>query len=257
MLLELKPFWSSPPSPLALWADEIHLWRSRLDLPATQLERLYSSLCEDERIRAQRFHFERDRNAFIAARGKLRAILGCYLDWEPAAIAFSYSSKGKPALIQETDSPSLEFNLSHSHSLALYSITRDRRIGIDLEFLRPLPNASALAQRFFSPQEYALLTSLPTDLQQIAFFKGWTRKEAYLKATGVGLSGLQSVEVSLEPNREPIFLHLSPPDSPKNWTLYDLAPNSNYIGALAVETRQQNLQLSYFEASDGGTPENS
>ncbi|MDY6781161.1 MAG: 4'-phosphopantetheinyl transferase superfamily protein [Cyanobacteriota bacterium] len=243
------PPWLSPPSPAILRADEVHIWRLGLDLPATQLQRLYSTLCGDERERAQRFYFDRDRNAYIAARGGLRAILGQYIHRHPAEITFSYSSKGKPGLIQETNSSQIEFNVSHSHNLALYGIVRDRRIGIDVEFLRPLPNASQLARRFFSARECTSIASFPPDLQPKVFFSGWTRKEAYLKATGVGLGGLQDVEVSLEFDREPVLLNVSQSDSCQDWTLYHLAPDSGYIGALAVETQRQELQLRYFDIS--------
>lgn len=236
--------WFSPPSHLVLPSDEIHVWRSHLDRPAAQLDQLYSTLSEDERIRAQRFHFERDRQHFIAARGVLRAILGRYLEREPVELEFDYSPKGKPALADANSS--LEFNVSHSNGLALYAVTRDRPLGVDLEYLRPLPNANRLAQRFFSPGEYAILTSLPTEFQQIAFFKGWTRKEAYLKATGEGLGGLQGVEVTLTPDEPPVLLRLPSDVPPQNWRLYDLAPHPNYIGALAVEA--QNLQLRCFKA---------
>jgi 4'-phosphopantetheinyl transferase len=239
-------FWSSPPSNLVLPSDEIHLWRADLNLSPEQLELRQNILSEDEQLRAKRFHFERDRQHFIAARGLLRAILGRYLNREPSQLEFCYSPKGKPALANLDCSVKVEFNLSHSNGIALYGVTRDRSIGIDLEYIRPLPNANQLAQRFFSLQEYAVIASLPANLQQIAFFNGWTRKEAYLKAIGEGVGGLRGVEVSLTPGEPPAILGLSGKASPKDWSLYNLALYPGYAGALAVEA--QNLQLRYFEA---------
>jgi 4'-phosphopantetheinyl transferase len=232
----LECWWHPPPTDLTLSSDEVHVWRADLDLPAWQIERLAQTLSEDEQHRANRFYFERDKTHFIAGRANLRTILSRYLDLEPAQLQFSYGSRGKPSLDSTSTSRALCFNLSHSNGLALYAVTSDRSIGIDLEYIRPLPNALELAKRFFSPREYGVMSSLPPDQLQEAFFNGWTRKEAYLKATGLGLAGLEQVEVSLI-SSEPVAL-LSIQGDPKAaecWSMHQLKLAPGFVAALAVE----------------------
>jgi 4'-phosphopantetheinyl transferase len=171
---------------------QIHIWHVSLERPASALPPLLLLLSPDEQQRADRFRFEKDRTKFIITRGLLRTVLSRYLAIAPAQIEFSYTPKGKPLL-----SAPISFNVSHSHQMALFAIASYPRIGIDLEHLRPI-DAVPLAQRFFSPQEAAILSALTGAEQQRAFFRGWTQKEAYLKATGDGLVGLESVEVALD-----------------------------------------------------------
>jgi 4'-phosphopantetheinyl transferase len=191
----------------------------------------------DEQLRADRFYFERDRKHFIVGRGLLRAILGRYLDLEPAQVQFSYGPRGKPALANIGTGGALCFNLSHSNGLALYAVTHDRNLGIDLEYIRPMPEAEQMAKRFFSPREYAVISSLPPHQKQEAFFRGWTCKEAYLKAIGEGLAQpLDRVEVSLAPS-EPARLYgiTGEPSAAARWFLQELTPAPSYVATLAVE----------------------
>ena len=127
-LPEVAPIssWCLPARPLKLGSDEVHVWRASLDVTALQVQSLQQSLTGDERKRAVRFYFCKDREHFIAARGLLRLILGCYLDIEPAQLRFWYSPYGKPALASEFGKNRLRFNVSHSHGLALYAITWGR-----------------------------------------------------------------------------------------------------------------------------------
>src|SRR5262249_26367386 len=150
------------------------------------LTRLREILADDERRRADRFHFEKDCRHFTAARGAMRILLAGYLAHRPEEVRFAYSNYGKPRLAAESK---LCFNLTHSQGLALLAVTRGREIGVDVERLREMErDGEPLAERFFSPREAAVLRSLPTRLRREAFFHCWTRKEAYIKAHGMGLS---------------------------------------------------------------------
>lgn len=227
---------------MLLRENEAHIWRSRLDLVESQINKFVKLLSEDEIERARRFRREQDRDRFIAARGILRTLLGQYLEIDPQEIEFSYTVKGKPYLSAEF--PRLEFNVSHSNDLALYGICRDRAIGIDIEHLRPLPNACELAQRFFSDRESRELNALPREHQHLAFFQTWTCKEAYLKATGEGLAGLEKVEVVLEKDTPPKLV-LPDKNAAQQWQLCFLHPHSNYAGAMAIATTE--IKLHQFE----------
>ena len=129
----------------------------------------------DERQRAGRFHFEKDRGEFIVGRALLRTLLGRYGHREPSQLEFHYGASGKPRLAGED--PSLRFNLSHSHGLALYAFSRGRELGIDVEQIRSNADAKKIAERFFSSQEVATLRALPAHEREKAFFDCWTRKE--------------------------------------------------------------------------------
>jgi len=176
--------------------SEVHVWRAELDRPSAEIEQFVQILAPDEQQRSQRFRFEKDRKKFVIARGLLRTILARYLSVSSDRVLFSYSSKGKPAIANNYSAGELFFNVSHSHNRALYAIALNRPVGIDLEYIRPI-DATALSQRFFLPSEAAFIQSLVGEDQHRSFFRGWTQKEAYLKATGDGLGGLESVEVAL------------------------------------------------------------
>ena len=223
--------WLSSPLDLTLSKDEVHVWRAELDIPTARLQHLLQTLSADEQLRSERFYFEQHRHRFIAGRGILRIILGRYLGIEPQQLQFCYASSGKPALA-ETGS-SIRFNLSHSQGLALYAVTRDRQVGIDLEQLRPTADVEQIAKRFFSAQEYAAIQALSPDQKQEAFFRYWTCKEAYLKATGDGLSQLERIEVALT-SAEPAKLLRIPDSLHQDWILRELKPATDYVAAVAV-----------------------
>lgn len=250
IVLQQNVLWGPPPAELALPDDEVHVFCACLDQPASRLQDLAQTLSESERIRAERFHFEKDRKRFIIGRGLLRTILGCYLDIEPSRVQFSYGSYGKPALAETSGPSALRFNLSHSHFLALYAVTNQREIGVDIEHLRPMPEAEQIAKRFFSARENAMFRALTPSQKDEAFFNCWTRKEAYLKAIGSGLAEpLEQIEVTLAPG-EPARL-LSIPGAThtaERWFLQHLTPASSYVGALAVEGH--NWRLACWHWSD-------
>ncbi len=231
------PSWCPPPENLTLGNDEVHVWRAFLDLPASQVQSLQQTLVAEELRRAERYYFQKDREHFIVARGLLRAILGRYLRIEPSQLRFCYGPHGKPELAGQTGGEALRFNVSHSHGLALYALTRDRKIGVDLERIRPDLADEKIAERFFSPREVAVLRALPTNMQPEAFFACWTRKEAYLKARGEGLAlCLDQFDVSLAPGEPAALLSTNgDPQEVSRWSLQELDPGPGYVAALAVE----------------------
>lgn len=209
----------------------VHLWVSSLDQPHEPFEAL---LAADERERAARFVFDRHRHAYIVARGNLRIILGQALHVPAQDVHFVYGQKGKPRLAVQSP---IRFNLSHSGSVVVYAITLGREIGVDVEQMRPLDDMLRLAQTTFSAAEYAVLARVPIDQRQEAFFNAWTRKEAYIKALGDGLSyALQDFDVTLRPGEPAQLLRVAgKPQECDRWSLYAFRPAENYVGALAVE----------------------
>ena len=233
------PPWRAPPETLELGSDEVHVWRATLDQTPSQIQNFRRNLAADEQARAERFHFERDHEHFVVARGVLRAILGRYLNQAPECISFCYSSHGKPALAGESGGDAIRFNVSHSHGIALYAVTRGREVGVDLEHIRSNLAVMEIAERFFSRREVAMLRTLSTEEQREAFFRCWTRKEACLKARGEGLSlPLDQIDLSPSPG-EPGAIPGTQPDSSETfrWSLQELAPAAGYVAALAVEGR--------------------
>lgn len=225
--------WQTPPSDPFLSADEVHVWRATLLAAPEQMERLWSLLTDDERQRAQRFRFDRDRRRFVVGRGQLRLLLARYLRCPAPAIRFSYSAHGKPAVVEPATS--LAFNLAHSHELALYAFAWERRIGVDVEHVRSDLADEQIAQRFFAPGEIAALRNLPPHERVAAFFRCWTRKEAFVKARGEGLSlPLDQFEVSLEPDQAAL-VRTAVPEEAAHWRLLPLFPDPAYTAALAVE----------------------
>ncbi len=231
--------WGFPPATIILGSNEVHVWRAFLDEAPAQRDSFLHTLAEDERTRAQRFYFQTDRERFITAHGVLRAILGRYLSIAPESLAFRYSFYGKPALVSESGVETIRFNISHSHGTALYVVTRGREIGVDLELIRDGLEIEQIAERFFSRREVSALSALPTELRQRAFFLCWTRKEAYIKARGEGLSiPLDQFDVSLIPGEPAALLSTQPdPDEALRWSLQELALASGYAAAFAVKAR--------------------
>lgn len=245
--MDAAPSWNIPPEHIALQGDEVHVWRVDLALPAERVHALEQTLAADEQQRASRFHFLKDRNHFIVARGLLRAMLGRYLASDPRAVHFSVNQYGKPALAGESGQVPLYFNLSHSHEMALYAFTSLGEVGIDLEYINRNVEILQLAERFFSPGEVAMLRAVPSQLQCEAFFNCWTRKEAYIKARGMGLSlDLQLFDVSLTPGMPAALLgSREVGQDAARWSLYDLSPGLGYKAALAIAGHP--LRLTFWQ----------
>ena len=231
--------WLKAPTNVELLSNEVHIWRENLDNVKPLLEDFAQVLSEDELVRARRFHFEQHRQRFIAGRGILRNILGRYLNIEPSQINFGYEPRGKPFLDESCNQINLKFNLSHSQNYALYVMSLNNSIGVDLECISSKTDVVSLAQRFFSPSEFAVIESVSPEQQQQLFFRYWTCKEAYLKATGTGLRDLQKVE---------IYLTLEQPAELNNsdeWNLVEIKPFSDCAATVAV--RGRDLQFKYWD----------
>ena len=229
--------WSSAPKDLVLADTEVHVWRARLERPVSQVRELRDTLTDDELDRANRFSFAIDRQRFIVARATLRSILSRYLTIAPGHLRFYYNPYGKPFLDPVSHSQLLNFNLSHSGSTAVYAITRNREIGVDVERVRPGFAYEEIAERFFSANEVSILNTTPIEKKLEAFYSCWTRKEAYIKAHGKGLSRvLDSMDVSLAPwERSRLLTTKHEPLARSVWTFLDLRPGTGYTGALAIQ----------------------
>jgi 4'-phosphopantetheinyl transferase len=255
-VVDLLADWNFAPEAWSLGEGEVHVWRIWLSSHLPRLDRLRPLLSADEHRQAERFYFQRDQQRFIVGRGLLRTILGQYLNVPPAELAFAYGPQGKPELgsaecvgiprrnsgeFRADAGTQLRFNVSHSHDLALVAVASGREIGVDVERVRPGPARERIAERYFSARETTLLRSLPADQQDQAFFRCWTRKEAYLKGRGAGLSiPLDSFEVSLLPGEAATLW--SADDEAMRWTLRGLEPAPHYLAALAVERDDWHLE---------------
>ena len=240
-----EPQWPKGIPGALILPDQIHVWSTFLDIGEPQRMYLENLLSTDEIARAERFRFERDRKRFIVARGRLRQILGHYLDKPPGKIRFSYTAYGKPTLPGQDP---LHFNLSHSGAFALYAVTLERNIGIDIERINSEAAAGEVVRNFFSPGEIKSFQKAPLPQRIELFFKYWTRKEAQLKATGKGLSfALEKFDISGINGAD--WSRLTWPgdqNQQSNWYLQDLFPSSGYAAAVVVEGSECQLQCRHY-----------
>jgi 4'-phosphopantetheinyl transferase len=229
--------WGPPPPAPRARRDEVHLWRAPLRPPPEELEALARTLSAEERAQAGRFRFAEHRERFIAGRGIQRALLGRYLGVEPAALVFRSGVRGKPELDGPPAGSGIRFNVTNAGDLALFAVTLGREVGIDLEPLRPVPDARALAGSFFSAVEGEALAKVPDALLHAAFLNGWTRKEALIKAVGDGLSmPLDAFDVTLVPGEPALLLASRTPGlQPSRWTLHTVDAGPDWVAALVVE----------------------
>jgi 4'-phosphopantetheinyl transferase len=229
------PIWDGFNGSYTLPEDEVHVWRTSLDMAASDLAKLRQILSADEQERADRYRFEADRLRCVIGRGYLRLLLGKILDLPANKLQFEYDEFGKPSLVPRQGLP-LQFNVSHSGDLILIAITMARAVGVDVERIRTDLDPDTVAARFFSTHECKVLASLAGAARYEAFFACWTRKEAYLKGRGIGLSlPLDQFDVSFLPNEEPQLLATRhDPSEAQRWTLRTLEPGHDYMAALAV-----------------------
>jgi 4'-phosphopantetheinyl transferase len=215
--------------------NEVHIWWIRTDSPELDLALLESFLSDDEKNRADRFHFPHHRRRFIAAHGCLRSILGCYLDRAPDAIKLLNGPKGKPFLEKTGQDAELHFSLSHSNDVALVGIALNKKIGVDIEHIRALSNMESIAGRYFSENEInQILNTNENDRSQV-FFQYWTMKESYLKAMGTGISGLQGIQIphaKTDTNAQTVCIVDA---SNTSWSIQPLHPTPGYAAAVAIE----------------------
>ncbi|MDQ3699919.1 MAG: 4'-phosphopantetheinyl transferase superfamily protein [Chloroflexota bacterium] len=239
--------WLPAPAPLLLSSREVHVWRATLDVPPERVASLAQLLADDERRRADRFRFEHLRRRYIAGRATLRTILARYLQTGAEQLRFAYDEHGKPALASPVvahPSTAIEFNVSHAEALALYAVARGRRVGIDVERVRPVEEAAGIVAQNFSAAERDALGRLPAAQGLAGFFACWTRKEAFIKAHGGGLTiPLSSFDVSVDPlyaspdaAQRLLASRIAPRDG-ERWRLCDLSPGEGYRAALAVEQK--------------------
>jgi 4'-phosphopantetheinyl transferase len=228
------PLWGNASAVAPLAADEVHVWRIPLDPLSSNAAGLRPRLSEEERSRADRFHFEIDRNRFIVAHAALRTLLARYLDTTGFLEPFHVGPNGKPAI---APGASLRFNLAHSRDLALVGLAAGREIGVDLEAVDERVEIEDLARRFFSPQECRGLLQLGPERRVEGFFHVWSQKEAYLKARGDGVAfGLDHFDVAPDPARPAALMaDRREPKARGRWTLLSLDPGPGFRGAVAVE----------------------
>ena len=241
------PAWSTTPGSLSLQPEEVHIWRVNLMQSEPMIARCRELLPADEIARAERFHFERDRRRFAVSHAMVRDVLGRYLGIGPQELRFVFGAKGKPEIAEEFNSLGLKFNLSHSGEFALMGVSIKLTMGIDIEEIRPDFGGQEIAERFLSPYEVATLLSLPQHQRADAFFYCWTRKEAYIKAQGDGLSlPLDSFDVTFAPGTAPALLRVAEdPNEVARWKLYDIDSGPGYKAALMIEGKHHHLQ--YFD----------
>jgi 4'-phosphopantetheinyl transferase len=232
---------------LKLDAQTVDLWLAPLDSVAACSERMADSLSPDESERAEAFYSAEERLRFITTRGILRDLVSRYLGCSPAQVQFEYKPNGKPQLGQTRHSTDLRFNLSHCASAALYAFSVGREVGVDIELIRPQFPFDRLARRFFSRGEIAKLQRWPVYQRSVGFFTCWSRKEAYAKAQGQGLSlPFDAFEVTAAPWEAPELVAAPDLQELERWSLWDVPLDSSLAGALAAEGRPRRLRLFHY-----------
>lgn len=212
----------------------VHIWRAALIQPSAIAQQLAQYLSPDEQAKMERFRFVQHQQRSLVSRGILRALLGRYLQIDPATLKFDYEAHGKPTLSLSPGWPNVQFNLAHSQDLVVYAIALNYPVGIDVEYQRPMNDMVEIAQRFFSASEQQALQQLSGEAQKTAFFDYWTGKEAVLKATGQGLAGLSSIEISLPECSLHFQGDLAQRYPSSAWKIRPFEPEENYSGAIAI-----------------------
>jgi 4'-phosphopantetheinyl transferase len=214
---------------------EVHVWHARLDHPEAVRNALYATLEAEERAQTERLRAERDRERFVCAQGFLRDVLARYLGLAPREIAYRRNAHGKPDL-DFGEEPWLRFNLTHSHDLALVAVVRNREIGVDLERIDTKRPLRKLIERFFAPAEVEALCDAPDDALPGLFYTSWTRKEAYVKARGIGLRfGMRRFAMTVGGSAPALLSVEDEPEEPGRWTVQDLPVPLEFRSALVVE----------------------
>ena len=221
---------------------QIHIWSFPTKASPYSVATFEGALVPEERDRALRFRFDHLYTSFVIVHGVLRHLLGHYLDCNPTEVAFAYGVRGKPAL---ASSSRIQFNLTHSGDLAVIAVTLRREIGVDVEQIRPLSHIQQIANQLFCPEEAFEVISAPQTEREIAFFRCWTRKEAFIKATGDGLSApLSSFRVTVQRDAPARFVHIQQnATEAAAWTLHDLHVAVDYAAALAYRDQRRPVRL--------------
>jgi 4'-phosphopantetheinyl transferase len=235
--------------PLTLSPGIVHIIRVPLDVQNDRLEAMTNYLSSDELKRAARFRFNEPRSRFVTCRAALRELIGNCCGMEPNVVSFLYGPHGKPALLipENRSSPEIEFSVSHSGQLGLIAITVGSPVGVDIEELNPAVQMLKLAKRFFAEAESTELSNLPLRKQMAGFYRGWTCKEAYIKATGRGFSlPLSSFCVVMDPDLPASLRHVADqPDEPERWMVQAIDAGPNY--AAAVMATRPNSRIEFWD----------
>ncbi len=228
--------WNLPPDKIELLTEDVHVWSASLDVQEEEMQSLLRILDFEERARANRFYFERDRSRFIVCHAYLRTILAYYLDIEPERLEFNYTPKGKPYLVQRFRGKELQFNLSHSHEFALYAVTINRQVGVDLEYIYLFAETDALTDRILTKRERAEWHKSTGNERIWSLFRYWTCKEAFVKATGEGLTmPLNRIHISLVPDEARLISANHSLREASRWSLQELNPVPGFAAAVVVE----------------------
>ena len=232
--------WSCTSDGPILSSDQVHIWSISYEWLGANSTCFAQTISWDERARAERYRFLEDRSRFVIRRGILRMILGRYLSVEPSHIKLDYGPYGKPHLAGEFDSDSLQFSLAYSHELVVYAFARKCQVGIDVERIQPLPDIEQISAQFFTTRENRKINELDGLAKLLAFYHCWTRKEAYVKAIGAGLTyPMNQLEVSVDPNEPAQLLWAEKhPQAATQWSLKSFAPADDYVSALAIKGHQ-------------------
>jgi 4'-phosphopantetheinyl transferase len=244
-MTESKTNWQRPGDNYVLHEGEVHVWRARIDGAPESLVKLRQTLSIAECDRAGKFYFMPDRARYVIGRGLCRILLGRCLGIPPERLSFAYGPKGKPKLAEELQQSQLHFNVTHSGDFVLVALAYRYELGVDVELIERDVEVDGIAQQFFSANERAsLIADVPADRKHDAFFTCWTRKEAYLKARGDGLSlPLDSFDVAFLPEEEPRLIETrQDPAEASRWTLQDLDVDPGYKAALACESATPQLR---------------
>ena len=226
--------WPAPRVRPTLMVDDVHVWAASLEQPAATVRVLESLLSIQELNRAERFRNERDRRRYVVAHGILRDVLAGYRKADPRTLRFTVDKNGKPALSDERGPTALRFNLSHTADMALIAVTLGREIGVDVECIRPISELDSIVESHFTARERDTLRTMASTAKPSAFYRCWTRKESYAKATGEDLSAtLGGFDTMLSSG--PADLSLADPRRASGWNLHELLPADGYVGAVAID----------------------
>ncbi|UCG85771.1 MAG: 4'-phosphopantetheinyl transferase superfamily protein [Gemmatimonadota bacterium] len=237
--------WTTRSTAPQLTEGMVQVWRVALDAPRSIVEQLKTVLSNRERERTEEIAFERQRLRFIMGRACLRVLLGDYLRQSPRDLDFTYGPHGKPALRSSQAIGSIRFNLAHSHEMALYAFALNREVGVDIEHWHTVDDGPGIARRFFAPEEIKELEALPPDRWQEGFFRCWTRKEAYIKARGEGLTmPLSEFSITVQSRDQAVLLRsVADPNDVSRWSVEDLHPADQFSAALVAEGADWSVEL--------------
>lgn len=217
-------------------AGEAHIWFLQTDKYLRYVSSFKNVLSSDEMTRAEDFHFERDKNNFIITRAVLRFILSEYLKVNAEDVSFEYEEKGKPSVLSEINSLKINFNLSHSKGVALYAFALDVRLGVDVEYKRSLSSLNDMAKKTLTEREFEEYSLMPISKKAECFFKFWTHKEAFVKATGEGVfAAMDLVEFTFNKENELNISYVrGSKEEASRWISFGIDCGAEYEGALLL-----------------------